>query len=679
MITSNPILEIQHTGGNQMLDKGLIIQIDKTSVTVLTKDNAFYRLKRKPTMYLSQEIEFRTSDVYLKNYIYKGILGLAASFFLVLSFLLYFKIVPFNNSLEFAYVSLDVNPSIEFGIDEKGKILSVNGFNKDGEEYIKAFDFGNRVLKDAFEIIISDLNKKGIIEKDSDILFSGVINYNNRDVINKERYAKEIVYSIMKDISNSGKQDYEIPLKIEIIEVSKEEHKEAKLHNISPGRYVLCNQINKKSRKISIEEAKTLPVKYLIEEYEKLDISQNTPDSTTQSHNTPFKTPQNTPQSQVSSSPTTSVEITNPANKTNTPGDTFKSTTKPSPAYTKPKPTASKNIISTPKITPNTPGYNPGSPSKEEPAQTTIENTPEIIHGIGTGLRGDYFDNLDLTNFKVSRVDSRINFYWGVGVPSSSMRIDESYSIRWTGEIMPRYSEEYTFYATRDNGVRLWVDGKIIIDMWNDSWNITDIGVISLKAGKKYSIKLEYYNNGGNGLLSLEWSSKSERRSFIPTECLYPSKESTYKAVEVEGNGIGLKSEYFDFSNLTNLKYSGVDSTINFNWGVGNPLLVLTPDSNFSMRWTGEVQPQYSEEYVFYATHDDGVRVWIDDNLVIDNWKINDETTSQTSKIMMTANKKYKIKVEYFNYAKNALIKLEWSSPSTKRSVVPKARLFPEK
>src|SRR5688572_15539530 len=80
------------------------------------------------------------------------------------------------------------------------------------------------------------------------------------------------------------------------------------------------------------------------------------------------------------------------------------------------------------------------------------EDGPALTGGIG--LRGEYFDNRDFTAPKLTRVDPTINFNWGTGSPDPTVGAD-TFSVRWTGRVSPRYSETYRFYTTSDDGVRL--------------------------------------------------------------------------------------------------------------------------------------------------------------------------------------------------------------------------------
>jgi hypothetical protein len=141
--------------------------------------------------------------------------------------------------------------------------------------------------------------------------------------------------------------------------------------------------------------------------------------------------------------------------------------------------------------------------------------------GTGTGLTGDYYDNMDFTNLKLTRTDPTINFDWGSGSPDPAIGAD-TFSVSWAGQVQPLYSETYTFYTTSDDGVRLWVNGQLIIDNWTDHAPTENSGTIALTAGTKYNIDMDYYENGGGAVAKLEWSSTSQSRQVIPQTQLYP-------------------------------------------------------------------------------------------------------------------------------------------------------------
>ncbi len=146
--------------------------------------------------------------------------------------------------------------------------------------------------------------------------------------------------------------------------------------------------------------------------------------------------------------------------------------------------------------------------------------------GNGTGLTGRYYTGHTAASpFSGSptlvRTDATLNFNWGTGSPDPSVGAD-TFTVRWTGAVQAQFNETYTFYATADDGVRLWVNGQQLINAWVDQAPATYQGTISLKAQQLYNITMEYYENGGGAVAQLAWSSPSTTQVIIPQTQLYP-------------------------------------------------------------------------------------------------------------------------------------------------------------
>ena len=161
-------------------------------------------------------------------------------------------------------------------------------------------------------------------------------------------------------------------------------------------------------------------------------------------------------------------------------------------------------------------------------AVVNLDNT-----GVSGGLRGTYYDTIDFTGPALSRLDPAVNFHWAAGSPDPAIGSD-TFSARWTGEIQPRYGETYTFYTTSDDGIRLWVNGVLVIDNWTDHANTVDTGTITLAANQWYSIVLEMYENTGIATAKLEWSSASQSREVVP-----PTRLRAANAAPVAGDDSG--------------------------------------------------------------------------------------------------------------------------------------------
>src|SRR5439155_26557924 len=111
------------------------------------------------------------------------------------------------------------------------------------------------------------------------------------------------------------------------------------------------------------------------------------------------------------------------------------------------------------------------------------------------------------TGTTVTRVDPTIDLSIATGGSPIAGIDPGTFSVRWTGSVLAKFSEVYTFTTVSDDGVRLFVNGQQIINDWTDHGPTTDVGNFALQAGQVYSIRLEYYQDGGSGDMHLSWSS----------------------------------------------------------------------------------------------------------------------------------------------------------------------------
>jgi hypothetical protein len=168
----------------------------------------------------------------------------------------------------------------------------------------------------------------------------------------------------------------------------------------------------------------------------------------------------------------------------------------------------------------------------------------------GGGVRGDYYKGMNFENFVLSRVDPQIDFNWGdPGGPDPAVG-DDNFSARWTGEVEAAFTETYTFYTSTDDGVRLWVDGQLIVDSWVDQSTTEHRGTIDLIEGNTYSLVMEYYENAGGAVAELRWSSPSTPKELIPRAAF---------SLPVKASSPTPRSGAVD-----------VKQTIDFSWGPGD-------------------------------------------------------------------------------------------------------------
>jgi len=169
-------------------------------------------------------------------------------------------------------------------------------------------------------------------------------------------------------------------------------------------------------------------------------------------------------------------------------------------------------------------GLGPGDviTAHEWPGFTIADiSDPPTDVATGSGLYGEYFDNKDLTARRLVRKDALVNFDWGSGSPDPAIGSD-SFSVRWSGWVQAPVSGSYQFHTASDDGVRLWANEQRVINNWTDHGATENSGGITLSAGKKYDIRLEYYENGGAALIKLSWTPPGQAKQIIPQNRLYP-------------------------------------------------------------------------------------------------------------------------------------------------------------
>jgi hypothetical protein len=133
-------------------------------------------------------------------------------------------------------------------------------------------------------------------------------------------------------------------------------------------------------------------------------------------------------------------------------------------------------------------------------------------------------------NIAVTRTDPNIDFLYDLNSYADGQAVD-SFSVRWTGQVVPLFTETYTFETACDDGTRLWVNDTLLIDNWIDQIETKKTGIIDLTAGMKYNVKMEYYENASGASAHLRWSSVRQVYEVIPQDQLY----SSYTPISVKG------------------------------------------------------------------------------------------------------------------------------------------------
>jgi len=250
--------------------------------------------------------------------------------------------------------------------------------------------------------------------------------------------------------------------------------------------------------------------------------------------------------------------------------------------------------------------------------------------------RGEYFNNENLAGTPVIRYDAEINFDWGWGPPHPQIGADR-FSVRWTRSLWLG-TGTWRFTTTTDDGVRLYVDNTLVIDQWKEQPATTYSADVSLNAGY-HNVRMEYFELTGLAVAHLNWASVSDGGA----------------------PGAAWLGEYYDNMFLSGSPtFTRFDPAIDFDWGNGSPGSGV-PNDLWSARWT-QTANFAAGTYRFHIIVDDGVRLFIDGQVVIDEWRDNAGTEFIRDKSLSSGN--HTLKVEYYEKGYQAKIRFWWEKLS---------------
>jgi hypothetical protein len=248
--------------------------------------------------------------------------------------------------------------------------------------------------------------------------------------------------------------------------------------------------------------------------------------------------------------------------------------------------------------------------------------------------KAEFFDNRNVKGSPdLTRQDPAIDFDWKDDAPASGMPKDD-FSARWTGQFAFDMGA-YRFEVLVDDGARLWVDDQLIIDEWADGGEREFTTVVGLAKGN-HDVRLEYYDHTREARVRLKWE-KVESPGYADWKAeFWPNRD-------LSGDSILVRN----------------DTKIAFDWGSDAPA-VGVPTDNFSVRWTRKLN--FDEgTYRFNVKADDGVRVYVDGQCVINGWH---DSGGDSYHVDLNLSGKRKIVVEYYEHGGEALVEFSWERVS---------------
>ncbi|MEO7033585.1 MAG: PA14 domain-containing protein [Polyangiaceae bacterium] len=301
-----------------------------------------------------------------------------------------------------------------------------------------------------------------------------------------------------------------------------------------------------------------------------------------------------------------------------------------------------------------------------------VVNVPSTIQsgGNGTGLLAKYYPNKTFTAASPlwKRIDPIVNFDFGTNSPGGLVPTD--YSVTRTGTIQAYTTETYTFYVDTVDGVRLTINGTVIINQLAAqspaaAAQTTYTGTIAMTAGAKVAIQLDQLDSANESSIKLSWSSPTVPKMIVPEAQLYPN----------DGNH-GMDVSYYANNTFTApIALERIEPDIYSDWGGGNPAAETTlPSDNFSDTWLGQLESPYTGNVQLCVDSDDDVTVTFNGSAVITQ----PNTTSNnvcSANLALTQGTLYPLRIDHIEKTGNSLLKLRWQY-STVIERIPTANIY---
>ena len=277
----------------------------------------------------------------------------------------------------------------------------------------------------------------------------------------------------------------------------------------------------------------------------------------------------------------------------------------------------------------------------EAGGQAVAKLTWGLISGVVGDWRGEYYNNMTLSGTPaLVRNDPQIDFGW-TGSPGPGVAGD-MFSVRWTRSVQLDPGR-YRFTVTVDDGARLWVNNQLIIDQWRDQTATTYNAEIDLPGGS-IPMQMDYYEHGGVAIAQLSWTRLSGPAAPAPPTTIANWRGEYYNDVNLSGSPALIRD----------------DPEINFIWGSSSPAPNVVNADRFGVRWTRTLNLNPGR-YVFTVNVDDGARLWVNNQLIIDQWQVQDVT--QYSAAIDLPGGPIPVRLDYFENTGLAEVRLSWSPP----------------
>jgi hypothetical protein len=284
-----------------------------------------------------------------------------------------------------------------------------------------------------------------------------------------------------------------------------------------------------------------------------------------------------------------------------------------------------------------------GATAKLQYGKVTLpETTTDYVAKFWNIANNGQVPTIPTTTPILQRIDTTIDFDWKDQKPSPDVN-GEFFVAQWV-KTAHFDAGTYKFTTVSDDGIRVYVDDQLVIDQWNDHGATTHTGEKVLTAGL-HTVRVEYYEKWGDATAKMSFEKIADGPNPVPTE------HYTAKFWNIPNNTA--VPEIPTTAPVSTHK----DIAINFDWKYQSAAAGINQDF-FVGQWV-KTSTFEAGAYTFETTSDDGIRVFIDNELILDQWNDHAATTHKVEKTMTAGN--HTIRVEYYEKWGDAVAKFSYT------------------
>jgi len=280
------------------------------------------------------------------------------------------------------------------------------------------------------------------------------------------------------------------------------------------------------------------------------------------------------------------------------------------------------------------------------------------------GLTAKYWNSNNFNGNPVyTRIEPNIDYDWSTASPVANVVPSNDFSASWEGYFVAQTTGNYKFGTDGDDNVWLYGNGSLLYNKncCGQQWSSN----VYLTEGQVYPIRIDFVELSGGAKLTFKVELPNATQMVVPSSYLRTAPAES-------GFNRGLTGKYYidsgnhDFTTNQSRFLMRNEPVVDFQWDAGGPSPASgAPSDNFLVRYEGYITAPITGTYKFVTNSDDGVKLTVNGNEIINNWTSHAATLNQSGNVTLTKDQSVKIKLEYYEQSGFATVQLKWNGPVT--------------